>query len=138
MIGTSPRTVAEPEVSGQVIFRQFGIASTQPLKGATTLADFMAELESDKDMAPRLAVARRALAGSLDPTRTLRHLRLAAGLSQEKLAERAHTTQPYIARVESGMLDPGTDMLARLAFALGSDEVTVFSAVRSQRTHKKD
>jgi predicted transcriptional regulator len=52
------------------------------------------------------------------------------------LADLAGTTQSYIARMESGTVDPGTDMLARLAAALDIDEVTIFTAVRSQRTKK--
>jgi DNA-binding XRE family transcriptional regulator len=134
-IGSAPQTVAAPEVSGQVVYRHFGITSTLPLTGGVALGDFMEELEGDPDMAPRLAQARRTLANVLDESTTLRRLRLAAGLSQAKLAARAKTTQTYIARVESGTLDPGTDMLARLAAAVGSDEVTVFSAVRNQRAN---
>ena len=58
---------------------------------------------------------------------------MAAGLSQAKLADRAGATQSYIARVEAGTLDPGTDMLARLADALGASEESVFAAIRAQR-----
>ena len=97
----------------------------------------MAELETDADMATHLEEARRGLADTVDQAGTLRHLRLAAGMSQTKLADLALTTQSYIARVESGTLDPGTDMLARLASALGTDEVTLFSAVRAQRAQKE-
>ena len=97
----------------------------------------MAEVEADSDMAPRLAEARRNLAEILDKAKAFRHLRLAAGLSQAKLADLAKTTQTYVARVESGTLDPGTDMLARLASALGTSDVTVFSAVRAQRDQKE-
>jgi transcriptional regulator with XRE-family HTH domain len=96
----------------------------------------VADLEADPSMAPRLEDARRALSGILDTTNTLRRLRLAAGFSQASLAAAAKTTQTYIARVEAGTLDPGTDMLARLAGALGTDEVIVFSAVRAQRAKK--
>jgi transcriptional regulator with XRE-family HTH domain len=87
-------------------------------------------------MAPHLEQARRDLANIVDRPGTLRHLRLAAGMSQAKLAELALTTQSYIARVEAGTLDPGTDMLARLASALGVDELTAFAAVRAQRSDK--
>jgi predicted transcriptional regulator len=73
------------------------------------------------------------LAGVVAEPNTFRHLRLATGLSQSNLATLASTTQAYIARVELGTLDPGTDMLTRLALALGTDETTVFLAVRAQR-----
>jgi transcriptional regulator with XRE-family HTH domain len=72
----------------------------------------------------------------MEPALLFRRLRLAAGLSQEKLAAAAKTTQTYIARIEAGTVDPGTDMLARLAAALRTDEVTVFTAVRVQRAAK--
>jgi ribosome-binding protein aMBF1 (putative translation factor) len=106
------------------------------LKGAVPLVDFVDDLEGDAEMAQRLAAARRRLATVLDDSTTFRRLRMLAGLSQARLAVLAGTTQTYIARVESGSLDPGTDMLARLASALGCDEVTVFRAVRAQREKK--
>jgi hypothetical protein len=132
-IGSAPQTVSTREGPCRVLFGEFGVASTKPLAGAVTLADFMAEFEADPDMAPRLSEARRALSGVLDEASTLRSLRLSAGLSQAKLAALANTSQAYVARVESGTLDPGTDMLSRLAAALGVDAVKVFAAVSTQR-----
>jgi ribosome-binding protein aMBF1 (putative translation factor) len=42
-----------------------------------------------------------------------------AGLTQEQLAERMHTTQAVIARLESGRVKPSTRTLERLARATG-------------------
>jgi ribosome-binding protein aMBF1 (putative translation factor) len=42
-----------------------------------------------------------------------------AGLTQEELAERMHTTQAVIARLESGRVKPSTRTLERLAAATG-------------------
>jgi len=42
-----------------------------------------------------------------------------AGLTQEQLARRMHTTQAVIARLESGRVQPSTRTLARLAVATG-------------------
>ena len=42
-----------------------------------------------------------------------------AGLTQEQLAERMHTTQAAIARLESGRAKPSTRTLERLATATG-------------------
>ncbi len=42
-----------------------------------------------------------------------------AGLTQEQLAERMHTTQAVIARLESGRVKPSTRTLERLAAATG-------------------
>lgn len=67
-----------------------------------------------------------------DESETLSALRLAAGLSQAQLAARACTTQPYIAKIERGQTDPGTDIIARIAQALGVDEAHTFRVIRNQ------
>ena len=84
-------------------------------------------------MASRMAQSRRTLAAALGSDKAIRAMRLSAGLSQSKLAALAGTTQNYVARVEAGTLDPGTDMISRLAGALSVDEGVVFAAVRAQR-----
>ena len=43
-----------------------------------------------------------------------------AGLTQEQLAERMHTTQTVIARLESGRAKPSTRTLERFAAATGT------------------
>lgn len=45
--------------------------------------------------------------------------RAAAGLTQDQLARRMHTTQAVIARLESGRVKPSTRTLERLAEATG-------------------
>jgi len=45
--------------------------------------------------------------------------RTRAGLTQEQLAQRMHTTQAVIARLESGRVKPSTRTLERLAAATG-------------------
>jgi len=45
--------------------------------------------------------------------------RAKAGLTQEQLAERMHTTQAVIARMESGRVKPSTRTLERFAKATG-------------------
>jgi ribosome-binding protein aMBF1 (putative translation factor) len=45
--------------------------------------------------------------------------RARAGLTQEQLAQRMHTTQAVIARLESGRVKPSTRTLERLAAATG-------------------
>lgn len=51
----------------------------------------------------------------------VRVLRLAAGLTQQQLAERARTTQPVIARLEGDAILPTLRTLEKLAKALGQD-----------------
>ncbi|MBC7344819.1 MAG: helix-turn-helix transcriptional regulator [Clostridia bacterium] len=45
--------------------------------------------------------------------------RAEAGLSQEELARKIGTTQPAIARMESGKMVPRLDSLAKIAKACG-------------------
>lgn len=49
----------------------------------------------------------------------VRRMRLAAGLSQRGLASRARTSQPALARYESGATTPSLSTLRRLAEACG-------------------
>lgn len=53
------------------------------------------------------------------PNTLVRELRLAAGLSQRALAQRAHTSQPAVARYERGIATPSWETLQRLAVACG-------------------
>lgn len=52
--------------------------------------------------------------------RQVRELRESHGLSQRELAERMHTTQSVIARLESGGTKPSLSTLERVAKALGA------------------
>ncbi|HVC76303.1 MAG TPA: helix-turn-helix transcriptional regulator [Candidatus Micrarchaeaceae archaeon] len=52
--------------------------------------------------------------------RQVRELREANGLSQRELAERMHTTQSVIARLEAGGSKPSLSTLERVAMALGT------------------
>jgi transcriptional regulator with XRE-family HTH domain len=53
------------------------------------------------------------------PNVAVRGMRLAAGLSQRALAERAGTSQPAIARYERGAATPSWETLQRIAAACG-------------------
>jgi transcriptional regulator with XRE-family HTH domain len=53
------------------------------------------------------------------PNALVRELRLAAGLSQRALAQRAGTSQPAVARYERGVATPSWETLQRLAKACG-------------------
>lgn len=112
---------------------EFGVSATQPLRGSVPLSAYLDELEADHSVAAHLRDARKDLNSVLGLPPSLRKLRLAAGLSQSKLAAAAKTTQSYIARVESGSVDPGTDMVSRIARAIRLSAVEVFEAIRNQR-----
>jgi DNA-binding XRE family transcriptional regulator len=132
-IGDAPQTAAPRNRSCPVLIGSFGVASTKPLTGATPISSPVEDLERDPDAAAGLTRARTRVAAAFDTTVTVRKLRLSAGLSQTQLARLAGTTQPYVARLEAGSLDPGTDKLARLAAALSVTPVALFNAVRAQR-----
>ena len=51
---------------------------------------------------------------------TLIEARMRAGMTQDELADRIHTTQSAIARLESGRASPSTRTLKRIAEATGS------------------
>lgn len=56
---------------------------------------------------------------ALEPAYQLACLRIAKGLTQAELAEKAGVRQPNIARLESGKHQPTLELLRRVAAALG-------------------
>ncbi|MHB1092003.1 helix-turn-helix domain-containing protein [Thiobacillus sp.] len=131
--GTSSVATAAP--LAEVVYREFGPTRPLPIANTTSLQSLIDEFESEPEFASHLAEARRDLATTLyaDEANTLTALRLSAGMSQAKLAAGADTTQPYIARIERGQVDPGTEMIERIAQALGASPDCVFLAIREQR-----
>jgi transcriptional regulator with XRE-family HTH domain len=67
---------------------------------------------------PEFRRALQALHPELEFRRKLIQARLAAGLTQQQLAERIGTKQSSISRLEGGDAEPSFDMLRRLAAAL--------------------
>jgi transcriptional regulator with XRE-family HTH domain len=55
--------------------------------------------------------------------RTLRAVRIARGMSLRETARRARIDPAHLSRVERGERQPSIDALARLAEALGLDEL---------------
>jgi ribosome-binding protein aMBF1 (putative translation factor) len=60
-------------------------------------------------------------------------VRKRAGLTQEELARRMGTTQPVVARLESGRTRPSMRTLERLAEATGSRLLISFAPMGSKR-----
>ena len=69
---------------------------------------------------PKYRKAHEALAPEFELAHAMIDARAHAGLSQEQLAVRMDTTQPVIARLESGRIRPSTRTLERLAAATGT------------------
>lgn len=68
---------------------------------------------------PKYAEAYDALEEEFSLAAALIEARARAGLTQQQLADRMHTTQAVIARLESGRVKPSTRTLERLAAATG-------------------
>ena len=68
---------------------------------------------------PEYVKAYNALEDEFSLAKAMIEARAHAGLTQEQLAERMHTTQAVIARLESGRVKPSTRTLERLATATG-------------------
>jgi ribosome-binding protein aMBF1 (putative translation factor) len=68
---------------------------------------------------PNYVEAYDALEDEFSLAAALIEARARAGLTQQQLADRMHTTQAVIARLESGRVKPSTRTLERLAVATG-------------------
>ena len=74
-----------------------------------------------------------------DAARLVRDARQSAGLTQRELARRAGTSQSVVARIETGVTDPSTGTLHRLAAAAGLElTVRLEAAPPGQESHMLD
>jgi len=120
--------------SAFIYYREFDASRHIPSPGTSPLSELLASFDGDTEFQQAMSDVRRTMAQTLygDEPHTLTALRMASGLSQRQLADRMGTSQPYIARMEAGAIDPGTDVIGRLAAALGVEESAAFIAVRNQ------
>ena len=79
---------------------------------------------------PKYVEAYDALEDEFALAAALIEARARAGLTQQQLADRMHTTQAVIARLESGRVKPSTRTLERLATATGMRLRISFEPVR--------
>jgi ribosome-binding protein aMBF1 (putative translation factor) len=95
---------------------------------------FMERREKDPARAKGLAEARASIADALYPNDgvTLKTLRLKAGFTQIQLAAALETSQPHVARIESGRQEPNLSTLRKLAKALGVQLDELISAIDRQ------
>jgi len=126
--------------TGLIYKFEFSAPRPLPLPGSVSVDVLVKAAEADANKAAYMQQARKRLATTLyaDEPETLSALRLAAGYSQAQLADKASTSQPHIARIERGQTDPGTDLIARIAAALGIDEMRVYRAIRKQLATRGD
>jgi DNA-binding XRE family transcriptional regulator len=107
---------------GEVIYKDFSIPP-RPLAvtGAIDIDDLVTEFEiQSQDNAKAIAKGRKWVAETFYLDRpTIAQLRLKKGWSQAELARRAETSQPYIARLEQGNVDPQMSTSRKIAKVLG-------------------
>lgn len=83
---------------------------------ARSLRDFRKELLAD----PAVRAAYDELAPEYEVARAIIRARSRSGLTQAQLAERMHTSQSYVARLESGRTLPNLKTLQRVGEATGT------------------
>lgn len=83
-----------------------------------------------KDLAYR--TANQALEEEIALAEAIAEARSRAGLTQAEVAERMHTTQSNIARMEAGRTTPSTRTLEKFAQAVGAKLKISFEPVRSR------
>lgn len=80
---------------------------------------------------PAYQEAYEALEEEFQLAETLIAARTRAGLSQTQLARKMHTSQSYVARLESGKVHPSTEALERFARATGNRLKISFEPTRA-------
>jgi ribosome-binding protein aMBF1 (putative translation factor) len=83
---------------------------------------------------PKYKKAYDALEGEFVLAGAVMDVRNRAGLTQEELARRMGTTQPVVARLESGRTRPSMRTLERLAEATGSRLLISFAPLEAKRS----
>ncbi|MFC0709233.1 helix-turn-helix transcriptional regulator [Azorhizophilus paspali] len=109
--GSSPPRIATFEVS---------VPSSSISKKHTAFDALLMELESDPSNAQDLAEAGAWVADNFykDDGETLKTARLRKGLSQKQLASLIGTSQPHIATLESGRVEPNISTAQKLCEVL--------------------
>lgn len=101
----------------------------------------MENRERDPERARGLAKARASLAEALYPEdgTTLKVLRLQAGLTQTQLAAALDTSQPHIARLESGRQDPALSTCRKLSkiFGMTLDQISLAVEQQTELNERK-
>jgi transcriptional regulator with XRE-family HTH domain len=83
--------------------------------------DDLDRLEARLMRDPEVKKAVEARRPAFDLASQMIGIRTAVGLTQQELADRAHMTQPEIARLESGASVPRWETLSRVLEAVGAD-----------------
>ena len=117
---------------GLVIYREFlNQPALQAPPGAIDIDDLAAQIEQSPAGAKAIAKGREWVGKTFykSGSPSIAKLRLKKGWSQAELARRADTSQPYIARLEQGRVDPQISTVKKLAKALGLPLGSVVEAI---------
>lgn len=119
-------------VECKVIYAEFAVPpKPSAITGALDIDDLVAELEQEPENAKAIAQGRQWVADTFYAGHTtVAAMRLRKGWSQAELARRAETSQPYIARLERGQVDPQVSTVKKLAQALGVPVAELVDAIR--------
>jgi len=114
-----------------VIFAEFAVPpKPTAISGAVDIDDLVVELEQTPEHAEAIAQGRQWVANAFYANRiSVASLRLRKGWSQAELARQAETSQPYIARLERGQVDPQISTIKKLARALGVPVAELVEAI---------
>ena len=114
----------------RVIYREF--LAPQPSRspaGAIDIDDLAVEMEGAPGGIEAIAKGRRWVGKHFYLSSSIAQIRLKKGWSQAELARRAGTSQPYIARLEQGRVDPQISTVKKIAKALGLPLRSVVEAI---------
>jgi DNA-binding XRE family transcriptional regulator len=121
-----------PETHGQTVIVLAPVEMPAELPDGFEDIDTIVEREErDPLMAEAFGEARRLLAEKFygESPHQFCYYRLRMGWSQKQLAEKANTSQSYIARLEAGDVDPQVGTLRRLARVLKTPVATLLDAL---------
>ena len=114
--GTAGNTASAPWLIREVPMTQPSVVPP----GAVDIDDLLAEFEATTQGAKAVAKGRQWVAKTFySEGQSLAALRLQHGWSQVELARQVGTSQSYIGRLETGLVDPQLSTMRKIALALG-------------------
>jgi len=129
VLGLNTGTTTRP---GVVHYFSFEAAEFPQPDGCVSIADHISAREKNPAKRAALEAARQELAGVLYGDKaTIAALRMKKGWSQQRLADEMGTSQPQVARIESGRLDPQLSTLRKLSAALGCGMQEIIQALEN-------
>ena len=114
-----------------VVYAEFSAVDSHSLpEDFIEIDEFVSEQEKDPQFENALKQSRRLIADKIYPEpETISKLRLERGLSQKQLADLIGSSQPHIARIESGREDIRLSTVKKLSEALDLSVSEVIDAL---------